>query len=127
MIDRNASRLLVLFMQRFTDLQEKHLVGIHKTMRETVDGIMSNINLISEKTRKKTEEANDDLMKTNTEPDLDMVTAINHTQSEVENYVKSPRGSTPGGSEGAKSLEEMRKKMIKTSGLFLGTWNTLLL
>jgi len=118
MIDKNASRLLVLFMQRFTDLQEKHLVGIHQTMRETVDGIMNNINLISERTRRKTEEAHDVLMKTYTQPDLETVTVLNETQQELESLIRTPGDSKNGSNASAQSIEELRKKLLKNAGYF---------
>jgi hypothetical protein len=47
MVDRNASRKLIEFVQTFSDLQEKHLDAIHSTMRETVDGVMAGIQEIS--------------------------------------------------------------------------------
>lgn len=118
MIDKNASRLLVLFMQRFTDLQEKHLVGIHQTMRETVDGIMNNINLISEKTRRKTEEAHDVIMKTYTQPDLETVTIINNAQRELETLMRTPKDSKSAVNENSQNIDELRLKLLRSSGYF---------
>lgn len=133
MIDRNASRGLVAFIRAFTDLQEKHLEGIHQTMRETVDGVMRDINAISESTRKKKEEANAVLEKTYTNPDEEVLQAMNEVQEEVDRVI-SDANETSEEARGVRRVradqkgqeaqeissegDDLRNKLRRNSGLF---------
>lgn len=130
MIDRQASRLLVSFIRSFTDLQEKQLEGIHSTMRETVDGVMKDINTLSQRTQKKKDEANAVLEKTYTEPDAEVKAAIDDAQSEVDRVFDSSKilpsitskGSTipvsPSSKEADSSEDDLRKKLRRSTGVF---------
>ncbi len=119
MIDRQASRLLVSFIRLFIDLQEKQLEGIHKTMRETVDGVMRDINLLSQRTQKKKDEANAVLEKTYTEPDSEVQAAIDDAQSEVDRvFNNSKTNATQQNQDDAPSEEVLRQKLRRSTGVF---------
>lgn len=111
MIDKNASRQLLHFLQQFSDLQEKHLVGVHDTMRETVDGIMDNIQKISERTKSKSDAAHAALMKTYTQPDIDTQIVIKDTQHEIDRIVE-------GGHDQKSDLDSHRHKLLQSTGHF---------
>lgn len=117
--DKNASRALIAFVRSFTDLQEKHLKGIHQTMRETVEGVMQGIHDISEKTATNKKKANEVLVTTYTNPDDAAKQAMNDVQDEVDKVLNAATASMDGTDAGdAPAMDELAGKVRRTAGTF---------
>lgn len=116
-IDKNASRALISFVRSFTDLQEKHLKGIHQTMRDTVDGVMQGIQQISDHTSQNKKKANEVLVSTYTNPDEDAKRAMDDVQDEVERVMAEAKAGTASGPAPVES-DELSLKVRRSAGFF---------
>lgn len=120
-IDKNASRALISFVRSFTDLQEKHLKGIHQAMRDTVDGVMQGIQQISDQTSQNKKKANEVLVSTYTNPDEDAKRAMDDVQDEVERVMAEAKAASvapAGKSTSATPTDELSLKVRRSAGFF---------
>jgi hypothetical protein len=127
--DKSASRMLVSFVRSYTDLLEKNLAAVRETMSETVDGVMTGIQQISDATEKKKKQANEVLVTTYTNPTEEAKATMDSVQDEVNRILDSAGlgeaapapalkvvESAP--DEATPESEELRSKLRRSSGLF---------
>lgn len=116
--DKNASRALISFIRAFTDLQEKHLQGIHETMRETVDGVMDGIRQISDTTEESKKKATEVLVTTYTNPDEEQRKAMDDVQGDVDRLLESMEAGEAPAAAGAPVGEAIADKLRRNAGFF---------
>lgn len=117
-VDKAASRALISFVRSFTDLQEKHLRGIHQTMRETVEGVMQGIQQISDQTSQNKKKANEVLVSTYTNPDEDAQRAMHDVQDEVERVMAEAKLAKPKAPASSSPSDELSLKVRRSAGFF---------
>jgi hypothetical protein len=92
-MDKEASRNLIGFIRAYTDLLEKQLEASRQTMQEAVDGVMSGIQQISDRTAQKKKEADTVLVATYTQPNDEQRRSMNEVQDEVAAVFEAAQAS----------------------------------
>lgn len=115
-MDKAASRNLIAFIRSYTDLLEKQLDGTRATMRETVDGVMSGIQQISDRTTQKKNEANTVLVTTYTAPTDEVRRSMDEVQEEVSRVFDAAQ--SPPAAVKAPEGDDLRDKLRRNAGLF---------
>jgi hypothetical protein len=121
---QSASRALIDFVKRFTELQERHLIQIRETMHETVEGVMQGIQEISTKTEAKKKEANTVLVSTYTNPDAEAKATMEAVQDEVSALFEKVQAgdieavSSKNSDSNDPDSEALRDKLRRSAGLF---------
>ncbi|MFK7826743.1 MAG: hypothetical protein AB8G05_21555 [Oligoflexales bacterium] len=83
-----ASREIVNFLQKYTEVIELQLVGVRAMIEESVETVMSGINDLSKETAEKAESANAALEKTYLDPDAKTKDLVGFIQDSVDGLIK---------------------------------------
>ncbi len=118
-----ASKKVVEFISKYTELMEQQLQGVRGAMQATVEEVMKNIHEISNKAEKKRDEANAILAKTYLEPDQETTHLVNNIQSSVDSVFKvleqkNSKGLDPFKEVVVSDNADQEKNMMRMGGKF---------
>ncbi|NRA45030.1 MAG: hypothetical protein HRU09_08760 [Oligoflexales bacterium] len=82
-----ASREIVNFLQKYTEVIELQLVGVRAMIEESVETVMSGINDLSKETAEKAQSATATLEKTYLEPDAKTKDLVSFIQDSVDGLI----------------------------------------
>lgn len=106
---RLASREIVNFLQKYTEVIELQLVGVRSMIEESVNGVMVGINNLSKETAEKASSANAALEETYLNPDPKTKELVTSIQSSVDNLVNEAKEKGPDKVESTVQDNQLRR------------------